>query len=91
MLIILVIMVSGCLRMHELKSKVIVGLDESPLGYVDESGRIVGFEVELARSAIKRAGIMPEFKIIAWADKERALDSGEIDLIWNGLDITPER
>ena len=32
-----------------------------------------------------------EFKPIDWDKKKEALISGEVDLIWNGLDITEER
>ena len=87
----LVVIISGCGKKNAIKDTIIVGLDESPIGYVDKSGKIVGFEVDLAREAIKRAGAKPEFKIINWNEKEIELNSGEIDMIWNGMDITPER
>ena len=71
--------------------QLIVGFDESPLGYRNECGEIVGFEIDLASEAINRAGAKPEFKIIHWSEKEEELNSGNIDMIWNGMDITPER
>lgn len=82
---------TGCGKNGNIKSPVIVGLDVSPIGYVDENGEIVGFEVDMAREAIKRVGSTPKFKIINWNEKEEELNSGNIDMIWNGLDITPER
>lgn len=85
------ILLTGCGKNYNIKDKVIVGLDESPIGYVDEQGEVVGFEVDLAREAIKRAGAKPEFKIIHWNEKEMELSNGNIDMIWNGMDITPER
>ena len=85
------LLMTGCGTNYKIKDKIIVGLDESPIGYVDESGEIVGFEVDLAREAIKRAGSTAEFKIISWNEKEEELTGGKIDMIWNGLDITPER
>lgn len=91
MILAIVIMMSGCGKNGNIKSPLIVGLDISPIGYVDERGEVVGFEVDLAREAIKRAGSIPEFKIIKWSEKEQELNSGQIDLIWNGMDITPER
>lgn len=84
-------LMSGFGTNGNLKNPLIVGLDDSPLGYVDERGEIVGFEVDLAREAIKRACLTAEFKIIHWSEKEKKLDSGEIDMIWSGMDITPER
>ena len=85
------LLMTGCGINSEPKETIIVGFDESPLGYRDEKGEIVGFEIDLAREAIKRAGAKPEFKIIHWNEKENELNSGNIDMIWNGMDITPER
>lgn len=91
MLAVLVLLIAGCGTNGKIKDTITVGLDESPLGYVNEKGEIVGFEVDLAREAIKRAGATPKFKIIKWEEKEQELNSGQIDMIWNGMDITPER
>lgn len=85
------ILVAGCGQKKPPKDTIIVGLDVSPIGYVNEKGEVVGFEVDLAREAIKRVGSKPEFKIIHWNEKEEELNSGKIDMIWNGMDITPER
>ena len=82
---------TGCGMENDSREKIIVGFDESPLGYRNEKGEIVGFEIDLAREAIERAGAKPEFKIIHWNEKEIELNSGKIDMIWNGMDITPER
>ena len=68
-----------------------VGFDEfAPMGFTDENGNIVGFDVELAKEAAKRLGVEFEFKPIEWNSKEAELKSGRINIIWNGLDITPE-
>lgn len=71
----------------------VIGLDDEykPMGFRDESGEIVGFDIDLATEAAKRLGVKFEFKPIDWNDKERELTSGKIDIIWNGLDIAPER
>lgn len=73
------------------QGKIIVGMDESPLGYRDAKGELVGFEVDLAKETAKRMGVAIEFKIIDWDKKEEELNSGNIDMIWNGMDITPAR
>lgn len=91
LILAIIMIIAGCGKNYTIKDRIIVGLDESPLGYRDENGEIVGFEVDLAREAIKRAGSTPEFKIIHWNEKEKELNSGQIDMIWNGMDITPER
>ena len=76
----------------ELK-KIVIGLDDeyAPMGFKDEKNEIIGFDVDLAKEAAKRLGSEVEFKAIDWNSKEAELKSGRIDIIWNGLDITPER
>ena len=91
MLAAVILLMTGCGTENDSRDKIIVGFDESPLGYRDEKGEIVGFEIDLAREAINRAGAKPEFKIIHWNEKEMELNSGNIDMIFNGMDITPER
>ena len=74
-------------------TKIVIGLDDeyAPMGFKNEQNEIVGFDVDLAREAAKRLGTEVEFKAIDWNSKEAELKSGRIDIIWNGLDITPER
>ena len=73
--------------------KVIIGLDESfpPFGFKDEAGNIVGFDIDLAKETMRRLGREVEFKSIDWANKENELNSGNIDIIWNGLEIIGDR
>lgn len=73
--------------------KIVIGLDDeyAPMGFKNEQNEIVGFDVDLAKEAAKRLGSEVEFKAIDWNSKEAELKSGRIDIIWNGLDITPER
>lgn len=91
MLAAVILLMTGCGTENDSRETIIVGFDESPLGYRNERGEIVGFEIDLAREAINRAGAKPEFKIIHWNEKEMELNSHKIDMIWNGMDITPER
>ncbi|MBR1646897.1 MAG: amino acid ABC transporter substrate-binding protein [Selenomonadaceae bacterium] len=73
--------------------KIVIGLDDeyAPMGFKNEQNEIVGFDVDLAKEAAKRLGSEVEFKAIDWNSKEAELKSKRIDIIWNGLDITPER
>lgn len=75
------------------KGVFVMGLDDTfaPMGFRDEAGELVGFDVDLAKATIERLGVDIEFQPIDWASKELSLDSGEIDCIWNGFSITPER
>ncbi len=72
---------------------IVMGLDDTfaPMGFRDGSGELVGFDVDLAREVFNRAGLEVEFQPIDWSMKETELNSGNIDLIWNGYSITEER
>lgn len=71
----------------------VVGLDDTfaPMGFRDGSGELVGFDIDLANEVADLYGWNLEFQSIDWAMKETELNSGNIDMIWNGYGITPER
>ncbi|AWK51200.1 amino acid ABC transporter substrate-binding protein [Clostridium beijerinckii] len=75
------------------KDELVVGLDDTfvPMGFKDESGKIVGFDVELADAVAKKLNKKIKFQSIDWSMKETELANGNIDLIWNGYSITDER
>jgi polar amino acid transport system substrate-binding protein len=75
------------------KTTYIVGLDDTfaPMGFRDEKGNLVGFDVDLANEVAKRWGVTFEFQPIEWTMKENELNAGNIDFIWNGYSITDER
>lgn len=52
---------------------------------------LVGFDIDMAREAAKRAGLNVELKPIDWSAKESELNSKRVDMLWNGLTITPQR
>ncbi|MBD3878430.1 MAG: amino acid ABC transporter substrate-binding protein [Quinella sp. 1Q5] len=70
-----------------------IGLDNeyAPMGFHNERGELVGFDVDLAKEVAKRLGVNIEFVSIDWAKKEEEITSGRIDMLWNGCDITDER
>lgn len=76
-----------------LPKKIVVGLDDNfpPMGFRDDKGQLVGFDIDLAKEAAKRLGIEVEFKPIDWNSKEAELKSKHIDVLWNGLTIMEER
>ncbi len=61
-----------------------------PLNYM-EDGELVGFETEFAKAVAAELGVEAEFIEINWDAKETELNSKNIDCIWNGMTITPER
>ncbi|MEG0378247.1 MAG: amino acid ABC transporter substrate-binding protein [Eubacterium sp.] len=71
----------------------VVGLDDSfpPMGFRDKENNIVGFDIDLATEAAKRMDMTVKLQVINWDTKELELDNGNIDAIWNGLSVTPER
>lgn len=77
----------------ELPKKIVIGLDDNfpPMGFRDDKGEIVGFDIDLAKEAAKRAGMEVEFKAIDWDSKEAELKSKRIDALWNGVTVTPDR
>lgn len=101
LLLLIIFVVSGCGGEQDSKNsnspkyeqKLVVGIDDeyAPMGFRNEKGELIGFDIDLAKEAAKRMGVQFEFLPIDWNNKENELDSGRIDLIWNGLDITPER
>ncbi|MDD2494726.1 MAG: amino acid ABC transporter substrate-binding protein [Tissierellia bacterium] len=75
------------------KTEIVMGLDDTfaPMGFRDDNGELVGFDVDLANEVAKRIGVAIKFQPIDWSMKETELNAGNIDLIWNGYTITPER
>ena len=56
-----------------------------------KKGELTGFDVDLAREVARRLGIEVRFQPIDWDAKVLELNSGSIDMIWNGLSITNSR
>ena len=75
------------------KGELIMGFDEAypPMGFVDENGDHVGFDIDLAKEVCARMGVALKLQPISWDAKELELSSGNIDCIWSGLTITEER
>ncbi|TFZ41685.1 amino acid ABC transporter substrate-binding protein [Soehngenia longivitae] len=94
-LVLLVSTIVGCTQ-QESSSKgeeFVIGLDDTfaPMSFRNEQNEIVGFDVDLAKEVAKRNGWNIRFQPIDWAMKEAELNSGNIDMIWNGYTITDER
>lgn len=77
----------------ENKGELIVGLDDAfaPMGFRDEEGNLVGFDIDLANAAGEYLGLDVTFKPIDWDAKDMELSSKRIDCIWNGMSVLPER
>lgn len=75
------------------KGKLIIGLDDSfpPMGFRDENGEIVGFDIDMAREVCNRMGVEMVLQPINWTAKEMEIQSGTVDVLWNAYTITDER
>lgn len=100
--IILVLLLTGCSspktddtadKNSEETKTLVVGLDDTfaPMGFRDDAGELVGFDIDLAKAVAEKIGYEVSFQPIDWAMKETELNSGNIDCIWNGYSITEER
>ena len=73
------------------KGKLVVGMTLfAPMNYY-EGDEFVGFDTELTKAVGEKLGVEIEFVEINWDSKEIELNSKNIDCIWNGMCITPER
>ena len=75
------------------KGQLILGLDDSfpPMGFKDESGNIVGFDIDVAEAVCEILGVELVLQPFDWNSKEMELNTGNIDCIWNGMSVSPER
>ena len=72
--------------------KIIIGItDYEPMDFKDENGKWIGFDAELSEMFAKELGVTCEFyEIVDWNNKVAEINSGAIDLIWNGMTASDE-
>ncbi|OKP95427.1 amino acid ABC transporter substrate-binding protein [Paenibacillus sp. P46E] len=96
-LVLLVVMaitvIAGCSSSGSKDGKLVIGIDDkfAPMGFRDDNNEIVGFDIDYAKAAAEKMGKKVTFQPIDWSAKESELNSGRIDMIWNGYTITDER
>lgn len=76
--------------MDTTKKTLTLGFDANypPYGYKDDSGNYVGFDIDLAKEVCTRLGWELKLQPIDWNSKDMELNSGSIDVIWNGMTMT---
>lgn len=88
---------SGCYKSNNEKKRdantVIIGYDNTfvPMGFLDDKKNPSGFDIELAKEVFSRLNINVKFQNIDWSMKDVELDSGNVDVLWNGYTLTEER
>ena len=87
---IIILSLNNC---YCVKNKLVIGMDANfpPMGFLDNNNEIVGFDIDLAKEVFKLLGIEIEFQLIDWDAKELELETGKIDMLWNGVSKTEER
>ena len=69
----------------------VVGItDFAPMDYQDEAGNWIGFDADMAKAFAEYLGVDVQFQVIDWDNKVLELNSGTIDVVWNGMTLTEE-
>lgn len=63
----------------------------APFSYHDTSGKLTGFDVEIAEEVSKRLGVEPEFYETQWDGLFAGMDAKRFDVIFNQVSITEDR
>jgi len=81
--LLLVSLLASC---GEQKKMVVVGYTVyKPMNYTDESGKLVGFDTELAEAVFDKLGYTVTFKEIEWKQRYFELEAGTVNCLWNGF------
>ncbi|MDQ6600255.1 amino acid ABC transporter substrate-binding protein [Bacillus salipaludis] len=73
--------------------KILIGTEGTyaPFTFHDKSGKLTGFDVEVATEVAKRLGVTPEFKETQWDAMFAGLDAKRFDIVANEVGIRPDR
>lgn len=63
----------------------------SPNSYHDESGELVGFDVEVGRKIADKLGVEAEFMESEWDSLFAGMDAGRVDIVVNEVEYSDER
>lgn len=68
----------------------VIGIDSDyqPYSYLNDTGELVGVDIELAQEACRRMGYRAEHKAIQWDKKDDYLADGSIDCVWSCFTYT---
>ena len=92
--LMMVAVMAGCANNageNKAEEKLIIGYTiYEPMNYLDDAGKLTGFDTEFAEAVCKKLGRKAEFVEINWDTKFPTLNSKQIDCIWNGMTISDE-
>lgn len=63
----------------------------APFTFHDKSGKLTGFDVDIANEVAKRLGVKPKFMETQWDSMFAGLNSKRFDMIANEVGIKPDR
>src|SRR2546428_13489449 len=71
----------------------VVGMNAAyaPFEYIEQGGKIVGFDVDLIQILVKELGVKARLVDTEWAGVIPALYAGKFDVIISAMTITPQR
>jgi polar amino acid transport system substrate-binding protein len=75
------------------KGELVVGITgtQPPLNITDKTGKIIGYDADIARLIGLNLGVKVKFDTMAFADLLPALISGKVDMILSSMTMTLER
>ncbi len=84
---------SGCDFRHDRSKQLVMATDYSyyPFEYYNVVGKPEGFDLDFAKLLARQMGKELVLQTIPFPDQPQALDEGKIDILLNGMTITPER
>lgn len=73
--------------------KLVIGADATfpPMEFMDASGKLVGYDVDLGTRIAEELGVEAEFVNISWDNIFDVLLQGEVDVVISSVTITEER
>ena len=87
------LMLFSCAKKEESAKVYVFATDATwpPLEYIDESGNLTGFEVELVPMIGEKVGVKMEAKNIPWDTIFAGLTNGQYDGVASGVSVTEDR
>lgn len=73
--------------------KIVAGVDDAfpPMGYRNDKGELVGFDIDMAKEISKKVGVEITWQPTVWDTVVASLKGKKFDVIISGMNITKER
>ena len=93
LIVLSALMLFSCAKKDETNKVYVFATDATwpPLEYIDESGNLTGFEVELVPMIGEKVGVKMEAKNIPWDTIFAGLANGQYDGVASGVSVTEDR